>query len=199
MLRELTLTDELTRLYNRRGFLTLAQDRLKLARRAKTGLWLFFADVDGLKHINDTFGHQEGDRALVEIARVLKKGFRESDIIARLSGDEFIILITTTLETDNCESAVLSRVEQSLADLNLQGARNYDLSLSMGACHFGGADQWSVDSMMTKADGKLYELKKTRQDRLVNKPAEEAPGINRKMNENIKKDSSSNIKPSDAT
>lgn len=162
-LRELSLTDELTHLYNRRGFLTLADDRLKSARRAKTGLWLFFADVDGLKHINDTFGHQEGDRALVEVAQVLKKDFRASDIIARLSGDEFVILIKTTFASDNCEELVLARVEKSLNDLNLQGARNYDLSLSMGACHFGGADQWSVGSMMTRADEKLYELKKTRQ------------------------------------
>lgn len=163
MLRELSLRDELTGLYNRRGFLTLAEDRLKLARRSKTGLWLFFADVDGLKNINDTYGHQEGDRALSEVAQVLRNGFRQSDVIARLSGDEFIMLIATTFSTDDCEAAVLARVEQSLKDLNQPGARNYKLSLSMGACHFGGADQWSVDTMMAKADGKLYELKKIRQ------------------------------------
>src|SRR3989338_8947318 len=109
MLRELSITDELTNLYNRRGFLTLAADRLKLTRRSKTGLWMFFADVDGLKHINDTFGHQEGDRALTDVAQILKKIFRESDIIARLSGDEFIILIATRLSTDDCEAAVMAR------------------------------------------------------------------------------------------
>jgi len=162
-LRELSLTDELTGLYNRRGFLTLAEDRLKLARRVKTGLWMFFADVDGLKSINDTFGHQEGDRALIEVAEVLKKSFRESDIVARLSGDEFIILIATALPADNCEAAVLARVAKGLIDSNSQGARNYKLALSMGACHFGGSDPWSVDSMMVKADSKLYELKKSRQ------------------------------------
>ncbi len=162
ILRELSLTDDLTHLCNRRGFLTLAEDRLKLARRAKTGLWLFFADMDGLKHINDTFGHREGDRALVEVARVLRKSVRESDIVARLSGDEFILLIATAFTSDNCEAVVVSRIEKSLNTLNLQGARNYNLSLSMGACHFGGSDPWSVDSMMVKADEKLYELKKNR-------------------------------------
>lgn len=176
-LRELSLKDELTNLYNRRGFLTLAEDRLKLVRRSKTGLWLFFADVDGLKNINDTFGHQEGDRALAEIAHVLKKDFRDSDIIARLSGDEFIILITTTLAADDCESIVLGRVEKSLNDLDLQGARAYKLKLSMGGCHFEGSDQWTVDGMMAKADEKLYELKKQRQVQLESdKQAGEHPG-----------------------
>jgi diguanylate cyclase (GGDEF)-like protein len=176
MLRELSLTDDLTHLYNRRGFLTLAADRLKLARRAKTGLWLFFADVDGLKHINDTFGHPEGDRALVKVAQVLKRCFRESDVMARLSGDEFVVLITTAAATNDCEEAVLSRVGKSLNDLNSHGARNYNLSLSMGACHFGGADQWSVDSMMVKADEKMYELKKIRQSQQPEKQAKAYSG-----------------------
>jgi len=170
MLRELSLTDELTRLYNRRGFLPLAENRLKLAHRGKTGLWLFFADVDGLKYINDTYGHQEGDRALVEIAQVLKKCFRESDIIARLSGDEFIILVTTTSASDDCEAVVLARVEKSLNDLGLPGARNYKLSLSIGGCRFRSDDQWTVESMMAKADEKLYELKKTRQVQRSSEP-----------------------------
>ncbi len=163
MLRELSLTDDLTHLYNRRGFLTLADDRLKSARRSKTGLWLFFADVDGLKYINDTFGHGEGDRALVDVSQILKKMFRESDIIARLSGDEFLVLISTADGFENCEGIISGRLEKSLRDLNSQGARNYKLSLSMGGCHFGGTDSWSVDSMMIKADEKLYELKKNRQ------------------------------------
>lgn len=176
MLCELSLTDELTGLYNRRGFLTLAEDRLKLVRRAKTGLWLFFADVDGLKHINDTYGHQEGDRALVEVAQVLKKSFRESDIIARLSGDEFIILIETRFASDNCEAIVLARAEESLDDFNSQGARNYKLSLSIGACHFGGTDPWSVGSMMAKADQQLYEIKKNRKIKVSNEQADKYLG-----------------------
>jgi len=172
MLRELSLTDELTRLYNRRGFLTLAEDRLRSARRTKTGLWMFFADVDGLKHINDSFGHQEGDRALMEIASILKKGFRESDIIARLSGDEFIILISTTFAADDCENIVLTRVQKSICDLNLQGARMYKLALSMGACHFAGTDQWTVENMMVKADERLYELKNSRKSENIQGTAE---------------------------
>ena len=90
-LRSLTIIDDLTKLYNRRGFLTLAERHLKLAVRKKTGVFLLFADLDGLKIINDTFGHLEGDRALVDAADILRNSFRSADIIARLGGDEFTV------------------------------------------------------------------------------------------------------------
>jgi PAS domain S-box-containing protein len=85
-LRMLSLTDELTGLYNRRGFLTLCEQQLKMANRAKQGVYMLYADVDGLKKINDSLGHKEGDYALINTARVLTDTFRESDIIARLGG-----------------------------------------------------------------------------------------------------------------
>src|SRR5690606_30591217 len=90
-LQSLTIVDDLTGLYNRRGFLTLAERHLKLAIRKKAGLFLLFADLDGLKQINDTFGHLEGDRALVSAAQILRQSFRSADIIARLGGDEFTV------------------------------------------------------------------------------------------------------------
>ena len=83
-LRSLTIIDDLTELYNRRGFLTLAERHLKLAARKKWGVFLLFADLDGLKRINDTFGHLEGDRALIDAAEILRRSFRSADIIARL-------------------------------------------------------------------------------------------------------------------
>lgn len=83
----LSLTDELTGLYNRRGFLTLAEQQLKTAKRVHCGTVLLSVDLDGLKKINDGFGHQEGDFVLKEAADILKKTFREADIIARMSGD----------------------------------------------------------------------------------------------------------------
>jgi diguanylate cyclase (GGDEF)-like protein len=86
------LTDELTGLYNRRGFFVSAQQQLKLANRYNKGIFIFSADLDDLKIINDNFGHKTGDSALVETANILKKTFRESDIIARIGGDEFVIL-----------------------------------------------------------------------------------------------------------
>ena len=88
----LSITDQLTGLYNRRGFLSLAEQQLKLSDRNKSGMLLFFADLDLLKWINDTLGHEEGDKALIEAANVFKETFRTSDIIARLGGDEFAVL-----------------------------------------------------------------------------------------------------------
>src|SRR5688572_10544786 len=86
-LHSLSVQDSLTGLYNRRGFFMLAGEQLKLVHRSSQGLLLFLCDVDGMKPINDSFGHAEGDRALIDTTAVLRGTFRESDILARLSGD----------------------------------------------------------------------------------------------------------------
>ena len=92
----LSLMDELTGLHNRRGFVSLAEQRLKLTSRQGVRSTLIFIDVDNLKYINDTFGHREGDGALQQIAGLLRECFRESDIIGRLGGDEFCVLLSQT-------------------------------------------------------------------------------------------------------
>ena len=89
LLQQLSYNDELTGLLNRRGFLSMAQQQLKIAQREDWQLVLLFADLDSLKNINDNFGHTEGDRALKNVAAVLKKTFRTSDLLARLGGDEW--------------------------------------------------------------------------------------------------------------
>ena len=86
----MSLHDELTGLYNRRGFITLAEQQLKIADRMKTSILLLFGDLDGMKFINDTFGHQEGNQALIDTTNILKDTFRGSDILARVGGDEFL-------------------------------------------------------------------------------------------------------------
>ena len=88
--RTLSLYDELTQLHNRRGFDVLAEQQLKIANRTRNRTLLLFADVDNMKLINDNFGHQEGDKALIDTANILKKSTRKSDIIARIGGDEFV-------------------------------------------------------------------------------------------------------------
>ena len=98
-IRALSLEDELTGLANRRGFFTLAEQQLKVARRTKTGLFLLFADVDGLKATNDRFGHAEGDRLIRDAAHILRATFRDSDIVARIGGDEFVVLMIQTDDT----------------------------------------------------------------------------------------------------
>ncbi|MGZ3568836.1 MAG: diguanylate cyclase, partial [Thermodesulfobacteriota bacterium] len=101
VLLTLSLTDELTDLYNRRRFFVLAEQYLKLAIRSKKRLLLFYLDMDDLKSINDRFGHNDGDQALIALGSILKKTFRESDIIARIGGDEFVVLLESTDENDD--------------------------------------------------------------------------------------------------
>ncbi len=95
----LSLVDELTGLYNRRGFFSLAEHQFKLTKRNHKSMVLFFGDLDELKTINDTLGHFEGDQALIDTANLLRKTFRETDIMARIGGDEFVVLITEPTDT----------------------------------------------------------------------------------------------------
>ncbi|MCX7766224.1 MAG: diguanylate cyclase, partial [Candidatus Sumerlaeia bacterium] len=117
-LRALSLNDALTGLYNRRGFFTLAEQQLKIAQRTRQGLLLMFADLDGLKWINDHLGHQEGDRALVTVAKILKECFRSSDIIARLGGDEFAVLAVASRKEGT--ATILERLQKKIAEYNQQ-------------------------------------------------------------------------------
>ena len=113
-LKTLSLKDDLTGLYNRRGFFTLAEQGLKTAQRMGTEMLLIFGDLDNMKGINDTFGHKEGDQALVDTSQILKETFRESDIIARIGGDEFVILAMNSFETS--AEKLINRFEQVLND-----------------------------------------------------------------------------------
>jgi len=159
-LRSLSLTDVLTGLYNRRGFITLGEQALKSARRNKTPLCLFFADVDGLKQINDTFGHKEGDQAILHTAQVLRKTFRDSDILSRLGGDEFVILATPDRKTQ--PEHVMSRLQENLKQHNLGEKKGYQLSLSIGMSQFDPLSATSMEELLAKADEVLYSQKKER-------------------------------------
>jgi diguanylate cyclase (GGDEF)-like protein/PAS domain S-box-containing protein len=157
-LRTLALLDELTGLYNRRGFSVLAEHQLKMAKRGKRRMMLLFADLDGLKRINDTFGHPEGDRALIEVADILRTTFRESDIVARIAGDEFVVLV---IETNGSPAEVLThRLQENLAARNARGDRPYELSLSIGLARYDPHRSCSIDGLLTQADRAMYEEKR---------------------------------------
>ena len=159
-LRALALLDELTGLYNRRGFVTLGQQQLKTAHRAKRRMMLLFADFDGLKRVNDTFGHPEGDRALIETANVLRETFRESDIIARIAGDEFVVL---AIETNGPPAKVLAaRFQKNLKAHNAKGDRRYKLSLSTGLARYDPERPCSIDELVAQADRAMYEKKQAK-------------------------------------
>lgn len=156
-LRTLTLTDALTGLYNRRGFLTLAEQHLKIAYRTKTKVFMLYADLDNLKYINDTFGHQEGDSALKEAARILKETFRESDIVSRIGGDEFAVMPIGN--TEESVTTLTTRLENNLADFNEKKDLNYTLSISIGITHYDPAHPVSVEELLSQGDKLMYEQK----------------------------------------
>jgi two-component system cell cycle response regulator len=157
----LALRDELTGLYNRRAFRVLARRSLRSAHRLQRQVLVFFADLDGLKRINDRFGHGEGDRALSRAAAGFKATFNnESDIVARLGGDEFIALV---IEEDGRRADDLCRhLRQSVAARGA-GESRYALTLSVGAARSDSERPNSLSELMAQADSALYRDKRSRQ------------------------------------
>jgi len=159
-LRTLSLTDELTGLNNRRGFMILANGLFKFARRAKHPLCLLYIDMDALKSINDTFGHAAGDSALTHFAQILTKTFRDSDVVARLGGDEFIVL--TVDATESGLKSIQARLQSNVDTHNLESARGYSLSFSLGIIRVDLDSTFTVEAMLAQADEAMYAHKKKR-------------------------------------
>ncbi|MCK4817468.1 diguanylate cyclase, partial [bacterium] len=158
-LHDLSLIDQLTGLYNRRGFFTLAEQQIGLANRTKRGFYLLFADLDKMKWINDTFGHHEGDLVLKTIALLCKKSFRKSDIIGRLGGDEFAVC---AIEAQKKSAQMLiRRLKQNLYEYNKK--HDYKLSLSIGTTYYDPSNPCSIDELLEQADKLMYEQKMFKQ------------------------------------
>ncbi len=157
-LRTLSLSDELTGLYNRRGFFTLGDQLLKVSRREKKGLFLLYADVDNLKAINDKYGHREGDMVLVEIAHILKDNFRESDILARIGGDEFVVFPVGS-KRDETE-VITTRLKNCIEFHNVKVKRRYNVSISVGLSYYNPLNPCSIYELLTRGDQAMYEQKK---------------------------------------
>src|SRR5579859_1162478 len=162
-LGNLALTDELTGLCNRRGFMAIAERQLKIGHRTGRGILLFFMDIDGMKQINDSFGHGEGDQVLRRTAKALKMTFRDSDVIARLGGDEFAVLAIEA--SDNSESAIRARLADDLKTVSA-GETRYAINLSLGAVRINIRSNASIGEWMVRADQAMYEQKRRRPSRL---------------------------------
>jgi GGDEF domain-containing protein len=134
--RTLSITDELTGFYNRRGFYALTEMQINLADRLGNGMYLLYADLDDLKNINDTHGHQEGDRAIIEVSKIIDENYRRSDVIARI------------VDAYN-EKSVLP----------------YKVSLSIGIAYYDPQNPCTVDELLEKADKSMYEQKKQKQEK----------------------------------
>jgi diguanylate cyclase (GGDEF)-like protein len=165
-LRYLALTDDLTCLFNRRGFFAAATQQLKLAHRNGHGLLLFFCDVDNLKKINDCYGHQEGDLALIHAADALEETFRASDVLARIGGDEFVALAVQSFEID--QELIVRRLEKILKKSNPNEAL-YELSFSVGVARFDPKCPTSLGELIAQADKAMYEQKRNRPVSCVSK------------------------------
>ena len=159
-IRNLSLNDELTGLYNRRGFTLLAEQEVKLAHRIKRNMLLLFGDVDNLKTINDAHGHAQGDLALQEISTILKEAFREADIVARMGGDEFVVLaVDASMESANI---LINRFQSFLEKRKQQGDWPYQLSLSLGIAHYDPEAPCTVNELIAQADSQMYQQKRAR-------------------------------------
>ena len=156
-LRSLSLIDDLTGLYNRRGFSDLGEQYLKLARRSGRGVTMVYLDVDRFKTINDSLGHHVGDRALLRVADILRAAFRRSDIIARLGGDEFGVLALEA--ADESSELLVQRLRERVVDFNRSSPEPYQLSISIGMAHHDDDLRVRLEDMVAEADSAMYREK----------------------------------------
>lgn len=155
-IQQLSVTDELTGLLNRRGFYLLAEPALESARRNNRSCVLAFLDVDGLKRVNDQLGHEVGDDMIRDVATVLRDTLRKSDIIARMGGDEFCVLVT---EPEGNPAGLRDRIRQAFAGFPETGERPYRLSASIGLVQAWPGGKDSLDALLANADALMYEDK----------------------------------------
>lgn len=161
-LKTMSLTDELTGLYNRRGFFAMFERQVKIIRRQKERTFLLYADLDNFKEINDTFGHQEGDAALIVAADILKSTYRESDIIARIGGDEFVVFPVGNDETN--VNLIVARLQKNINAFNAKTDRGYTLSMSVGVAPYDPEYFHTIDGLLAEADKLMYTQKRQKRN-----------------------------------
>ncbi len=154
-LQSLSLVDDLTGLYNRKGFMLFAQQQLSLSVRAKRGMILFFIKLNGLKEIKDKSGHQSGDLALIETASILKEVFRDSDIVDRHAEDEFTAIAIESFDANN--EIIIKRLQDDLYSSNKQANRLYELSLSIGTAYYDTEELCSIEKLINRAEESMNE------------------------------------------
>jgi diguanylate cyclase (GGDEF)-like protein len=159
-LHNLSLTDELTGLNNRRGFMILATALLKFARRAGQPLCLLYIDLDSLKSINDALGHAAGDKIITNFARILTETFRDSDVIGRMGGDEFVVM--TAAANENDLDSILALLQTNVDEHNRQTTPGFALSYSLGVIQVDLTSSITMEELLTQADAAMYKHKQAR-------------------------------------
>ena len=163
-LEVLSVIDELTGLYNRRGLFTFAEQYRMQGIRNASHFLLFFIDLDGLKKINDRFGHKEGDRAIRNAADILRQSFRKSDVIARIGGDEFVIIAPAT--PIRFATSIQRKIEENLKIFNEEKKSDYRLDLSIGYAEFNPQKEQTTEALLAQADQHLYANKNRKKNHI---------------------------------
>jgi diguanylate cyclase (GGDEF)-like protein len=156
-LRNMSLADGLTGLNNRRGFMILATSLLKFARRVAYSASLLYVDLDSLKYINDTFGHAAGDAAISQFSRILMDTFRDSDVIGRMGGDEFVVMMVDATESDL--ASIQARLQSNIDTYNLQAAAGQTLAFSLGVIRVESESTITMEELLSQADAAMYQHK----------------------------------------
>ena len=160
---QLATIDELTKISNRRGIMSLMPHYLNFCKRQNTTASLIFVDLDNFKLINDKFGHAEGDYALTAFADQMSNTFRQTDLLARLGGDEFIVLFS---DTEKCTAInVMDKFSDALKRYNQQAKRGYDLSFSYGVVQFDPEKHDGIESLINEGDELMYQHKLLRKNK----------------------------------
>ncbi len=159
---ELATLDDLTRISNRRGFITLGQHSLNMCVRQKIPASLVFLDLNAFKNINDEYGHAEGDKVLTTFADHMRNTFRGSDVFARLGGDEFVVLLANT--SAECAEEIIRRFRQSLETYYQKTKHGYDITFSEGIVTVESDQSRQIEMLLNRADTLMYEKKQEMSD-----------------------------------
>lgn len=157
-LEHLASMDDMTNIYNRRMGLKMLRNHFNLSKRHKNSLSVCFVDIDGLKSVNDSFGHAKGDKLIRDISEMLRASIRESDIVSRMGGDEFLIIFS------ECGAGgarkAMRRLTEKIRVYNEDSQKSYRASVSFGISEFSGCEDKTMEDLLVEADNKMYDMKK---------------------------------------
>jgi diguanylate cyclase (GGDEF)-like protein/PAS domain S-box-containing protein len=156
-LRMLSLSDELTGLYNRRGLFALGEHTLRVARRRGRGMGVIYVDIDGLQAVNERFGHAQGDEVLRTVADAMRASVRESDVLGRVRGDEFVILVE---DGPAVTAGLIARLRRRVEGANRRISRPLRLSLSVGAVDWEPGESVTLQELIERAGQRMYDDKR---------------------------------------
>jgi diguanylate cyclase (GGDEF)-like protein len=162
MLQYISAKDELTGLYNLHTFISMTEQQIKSALREKKDMLIIYAGVDGMEAINEIQGRDSGDSVLGDVADILRKTFREADILARSGGDEFVI--STLVSSKDHDTLIIDRLHASINEYNAGKGDDILLSVSFGAAFYDPENPGSINEVLSQADEKMHDVKESKRD-----------------------------------